>query len=79
MALPPSGRISTRTRRRKTAAPGSVQFAVDYDFGSGRAPWPSFSLVDPPPLVRYTPSTTLGCHPGSTSAPNACPDGIHPV
>ena len=51
VALLPTGRISTRTRRRTAVAAGAVQPAVDYGFGPGRVPRTSSSRVDPPPRV----------------------------
>ena len=47
--LPPSGRISTRTRQRTAAAAGSAPPAVDYGFGPGGAPRPSTRHVITPP------------------------------
>ena len=38
VALPPAGRISTRTRRRTAAAAGAVQPPVGHGFGPGRVP-----------------------------------------
>ena len=51
VALPPTGRISTRTRRRTAAAAGAAQPAVDYGFGPGRVLQTSSSRVDHPPRV----------------------------
>ena len=50
-ALPPSGRISARTRRRTAAASGAEPPAVDYGFGPGGAPRPSTRRATTPPRV----------------------------
>ena len=50
-ALPPSGRISTRTRRRTAAAAGAEPSAVDYGYGPGGAPRPSARRITTPPRV----------------------------
>ena len=47
VALPPTGRIFARTRRRTAAAAGAAQPAVDHGFGPGRAPGASSSRIDP--------------------------------
>ena len=46
--LPPSGRISARTRRRTASAAGTAPPAVDYGFGPGGAPKPSTRRVTSP-------------------------------
>ena len=54
--MPPSGRISTRTRRRTAAAAGAAPPAVDYGFGPGGARRPSARRVSIPPRVPRSPS-----------------------
>ena len=51
VALPPSGRMSTRASRRTTAATGAAQPTDDHSFGPGRVTRSSSSRVDPPPRV----------------------------
>ena len=65
VALSPTCRISTRTRRRTAAAAGAVHPAVDYAFALGRVSWASSSRVGPPPRVPL-PRLPL------TAAPSAC-------
>ena len=50
-ALPPSGRISTRTHRRTAAAAGAEPPSVDYGFGPVGAPRPSARRTITPPRV----------------------------
>ena len=50
-ALPPSGRISTRTRRRTAAATGTALPAADYGFGPGGVPRPFERRANSPPRV----------------------------
>ena len=50
-ALPPSGRISTRTRRRPAASAGAAPPPVDYGVGPGGAPRPSARRTNNPPRV----------------------------
>ena len=47
--LPPSGRISSRTRRRTAAAAGTTPPADDYDFGLRGASRPSVQRAIAPP------------------------------
>ena len=47
--MPLSGHISTRVRRRTTAAAGTAPPAVDFGFRSGGAPRPSVRRAIPPP------------------------------
>ena len=49
--LPPSGRISTRTRRKTAVASGATPSAVDYGFGPGGAFRPSAGRTNTPPRV----------------------------
>ena len=51
VALPPTGRISTRTRRRTAVAAGAAQPAVDYGSGPCRVPRMPSSRADSPPRV----------------------------
>ena len=71
-ALPPTGRISTRMRRRTDAAVGAAQPAVDYGFGPGRLPRTSSSWVDPPPRVPR-PQLPLAAAPSASRAPTPVP------
>ena len=77
MALPPTGRISTRTRRRTAAAAGAAQPAVDYGFGPagsrGRL------LSGRPSAARFAPSASFVCRPERISSINGCPDGTNPA
>ena len=50
-AMPPSGHISTRTRRRTAAATGAEPPAAEYGFGPGGAPRPSARRSSTPPRV----------------------------
>ena len=72
MALPPTGRISTWTRRRTAAAAGAAQPAVDYGFGPGRVPRMSSSRVDLPPCVPR-PRLPLAAVPSAPRAPTPVP------
>ena len=72
MALPPTGRISTRTRRRTAAAAGTAQPAVDYGFEPERVPRISSSRVDPPPGVSR-PRLPLAATPSTSRAPTPVP------
>ena len=51
-ALPPSGRVSTRTRRRTAAAAGVTPRAVDYGLGSGGALGHPHGVLTPPRVPR---------------------------
>ena len=63
IALPPSSRISTRTRPRTAAAAGAEPPAVDYGFGLDEAPRPAAQRINTslrvrrprPPLAVATP------------------------
>ena len=72
MALPPTGRISTRTRRRTVSAAGAAPPAVDYGFESGGVPRTSSSRVDPPPRVSH-PRLPLAAAPSTSRAPTPVP------
>ena len=72
VALPPTGRISARMRRRTTAAAGAAQSAVDYGFGPGRVPRTSPSRVHPPPRVSR-PRLSLAAAPSASGAPTPVP------
>ena len=72
MALPPTGRISCRARRRTVAAAGAAQPAVGYGFGLGRVPRTSSSRVDPPPRVSR-PRLPLSAAPSTSRAPTPVP------
>ena len=59
-ALPPSGRISTPTRRRTATAAGAEPPAVDHGFGPGGAPRPSARRANtPPPVPRPRPALAV--------------------
>ena len=59
-ALPSSGRISTRTRRRAAATDGTAPPAVDNGFGPGGAPRPSVRrAITPPRLPRPRPRASV--------------------
>ena len=51
IALPPSGRTSTRRRRRTADATGAAPPAVDHGLGPGRALSPSARRANTPPRV----------------------------
>ena len=72
VALRPTGRISTRTRRRTAAAAGAAQPAVDYGFGPGGVPRTPSSRVDPPPRVPR-PRLPLAAAPSASRAPTPVP------
>ena len=72
VALPPTGRISTRTCRRTAASSGAAQPAVDYGFGPGRVPWTCSSRVDPPPRV-LRPRLPLAAALSTSRAPTPVP------
>ena len=70
LSVPPSDRISTRTRRRTATAAGNAPPAVDYGFGPGGAPRPYVRRANTPPRVprpRPIPLTA------ATPAPAAWP------
>ena len=75
MARPPSGRISTRARRRTVAAADAAQPAVDYGFGPGRVPRTSSSQVDPAPRAPRVPRPRLplAAAPSASRAPTPVP------
>ena len=77
-ALPPSGRISTRTRGRTSAAAGTEPPAVDYGLGPGGAPRP-IRLTSHHPAASPTAATASGRRYGPRSCRLACLDGTHPV
>ena len=69
-ALPPSGRISTRTRRRTAAATGAEPRAVDYGFGPGGAPRPSVRrTINPPRVPRPQPPLAVDTAPAPAASP----------
>ena len=72
VALPPTDRISTRTRRRTATAGGAAQPALDYGFGPGRVPQTSSSRVDSPPRVPR-PRLPLAAAPSASRAPTPIP------
>ena len=68
VALPSSGRISTRTRGRTAVVVGTAPPAVEYGFGPGGAPRPPVRRVNtppraprpgPPPVVVAAPAPAL--------------------
>ena len=71
-ALPPTYRISTRTRRRTAAAAGAAQPAVDYGSGPGRVPQTSSSRIYPPPRVPLL-RLPLSAAPSASRAPTPVP------
>ena len=71
-ALPPSSRISSRTRRRTPAATGAAQPVVDDDFGLDWVPRSPSSPVDPPPRVPR-PRPPLSLAPGTSRVPAPVP------
>ena len=72
VALPPTGRISTRTRRGTAAAAGAAPPAVDYGFGPGRVPRTSPSRVDPSPRAPR-PRLPLTAAPTTPRVPTPVP------
>ena len=76
--LPPSGRISPRTRRGTAAAGGAEPPAVDYGVGPDGAPRPSFRRANTPPQ-SLTATTASGRRYGPHSCRFACTNGTHPV
>ena len=63
-ALPPSGRISTRTRRRTAAAAGAEPPAADYGFGPAVAPRPSARrTITSPQVPRSRPPLAVATAP----------------
>ena len=69
-ALPPSGRISTRTRRGTTASTGTEPPAVDYGFGPGGAPRPSARrIITPPRIPRPRPPLAVVTVPAPAASP----------
>ena len=78
VTLPPSSRISTRTRRRPAAAAGAEQPAVDYGFGPGRVPWRFSSRVYPPQRVPH-PQLPLATAPSTSRAPASVPTAPIPT
>ena len=69
-ALPPSGRISTRTHRRTAAATDAEPPAVDYGFGPGGAPRPSARrIITPPPVPRPRPPLAVATAPALAASP----------
>ena len=77
-ALPPTGRISTWTRRETAAAAGAAQPAVEHGFWTRQGAADVF-LSGRPSAARSAPSAAVGCRPERVSNPNACPDSTHPV
>ena len=75
VARPPTGRISTRARRRTVAAADAAQPAVDYGFGPGRVPRTSSSQVDPAPRAPRVPRPRLplAAAPSASRAPTPVP------
>ena len=70
--LPPSGRISTRTRRQTAAAAGIAPPAVKYGFGPGGAPRPSVRrAITPPRAPRPRPPApvVMAPAPAASSVP----------
>ena len=68
--LPPSGPISTRTRRRTAAAAGAEPPAVDYGFGPGGAPRPSARrTITPPRVPRPRPPLAVATAPAPAASP----------
>ena len=72
VALPPTGRISTRTHHRTAAAAGAAHPAVDHGFGPGSVLRMSSSRINPPPHVSrpWLPSAAA---PSVSRAPTPVP------
>ena len=72
VAQPPSGRVSTRTRRRTAAAAGAAQPAVDHGFEPVRVTQSSSFRVNPPPRAPR-PRPPLAVAPSTSRAPTHVP------
>ena len=68
--LPPSGRISTRTRRRTATAAGAEPPDVDYGVGPGGALRPSARrTITPPRVPRPPPPLAVATSPAPAASP----------
>ena len=81
-ALPPSGRICTRTRRQTAAAAGVSPPAVDYGFWPAGVPRPSTRRANTPPRVSRPRPPLAAVTPPLLLPPRPprryCPGGTHP-